>query len=227
MVLVIGEQNCGGTVITSRYVLTAAHCIFDSDMMVRFGHDRTPNCRSSNKCTQTPYQVGVDQKIVHRNFNDYQNDIGLLRMEIEVEFSDYVMPICLVVNEEMEPIQQFSVTGWGKTEDGHLSRVLKTASLHYLNPSICSEKIWETLDQSQICAGSNSSDSCGGDSGGPLDAKIYYNGKYLTAQFGIVSSGLPNCAGIGIYTNVTHYMEWIVTAVQYFKKMGSMNIATL
>ena len=56
-------------------------------------------------------------------------------------------------------------------------------------------------------------DSCGGDSGGPLVIKKKRGLSTYSVQIGIVSWGLPKCgtAGVpGVYTNVGHFMNWIL-----------------
>ena len=55
-------------------------------------------------------------------------------------------------------------------------------------------------------------DSCQGDSGGPLMIKKKVKRRYYTVQIGIVSWGI-GCGkeGLpGVYTNVAHYLEWIM-----------------
>ena len=75
-----------------------------------------------------------------------------------------------------------------------------------------------TLSSKQLCAGdginfdksSTSHDSCQGDSGGPLIIKendFFY-------QVGIVSYGTSKCDGVGVYTNVASYLDWISLNMQ-------------
>lgn len=60
-----------------------------------------------------------------------------------------------------------------------------------------------------ICAGDQDEDSCQGDSGGPLFKYNHENGRYFL--YGIVSYGV-GCGRReypGIYTRVSHYIDWI------------------
>ena len=66
-----------------------------------------------------------------------------------------------------------------------------------------------------ICAGNGGKDTCRGDSGGPLILSNNVETKWFLV--GITSIG-PNVCGQentqGIYTNVAHYKEWILSILQ-------------
>ena len=70
----------------------------------------------------------------------------------------------------------------------------------------------------QICAGGiKAKDSCTGDSGGPLQTVSMYRGDVRIVQRGIVSFGRRNCGVLGspgIYTNVAHYINWIMDTIE-------------
>lgn len=70
------------------------------------------------------------------------------------------------------------------------------------------------LTNKQLCAGGkDQKDSCGGDSGGPLQAAAFINGDTRYVQQGVVSFG-PKFCGLdgfpGVYTKVAYYMDWIL-----------------
>jgi len=111
------------------------------------------------------------------------------------------------------------VTGWGATELGLRSQVLLKASLPLVTNELCIEivrnQIGTHIWHKQICAGGEVNvDSCGGDSGGPLQAFGKYNGTSVRMiQHGVVSYGLLACGteGVpGIYTRVAYYIDWIL-----------------
>jgi len=90
-----------------------------------------------------------------------------------------------------------------------MSRILQTANLQIADHSFCIKISGIVIDQSHICAGSLTSDACKGDGGSPLSAELNYEGTIREFQFGIVSFGSKFCNTFGIYSNVTHYMDWI------------------
>jgi len=94
-----------------------------------------------------------------------------------------------------------------------MSRILQTANLQIADNSVCNKIYDFVIDQSQICAGSSTSDACEGDGGSPLSAELNYEGTIREFQFGIVSFGSFSCNTYGVYTNVTHYMDWIIDTI--------------
>lgn len=112
------------------------------------------------------------------------------------------------------------MTGWGKTELGVRSQDLLQVQLSLINTEECAEmykritKIW----YKQICAGGkDGKDSCGGDSGGPLQAPGVYKQNLKYIQYGIVSFGPQSCGTSGkpgVYTNIVYYVDWILNTIR-------------
>lgn len=221
--------------ISSRYVLTAAHCIKGKDLPktwsligVRLGEydtSRDTDCiedgDDSEVCAPPPVTVGVEEQIAHENYRptsrEQLNDIALLRLSRNVTFTDYIKPICLPNN--LDVAQKLWIAGWGKTETKSESNIKLKLSIPLADQQECHTRYNSaavSLGKGQICAGGQrGKDSCRGDSGGPLMSVERTNdGSGRWTAIGVVSFG-PSPCGMqgwpGVYTKVSEFTDWILT----------------
>ncbi|XP_017072678.1 CLIP domain-containing serine protease 14D-like [Drosophila eugracilis] len=225
MVLIMGERNMygGGSLITSRFVLTSASCLTLEPKKVSLGeYDR--NCTSED-CLSGRLVIDIEDEFIHPDYNMgrvSKNDIALLRLATNVAFSEYIRPICLRTDHQVgRKVQQLTATGWGRTQSSESSNILQTVLLTKIDLKHCNTRFHKELDASQLCAGGNYKDTCNGDSGGPLSARIPYRingtkskGSRRTFLLGIVSYGSSFCNGLGVYTNVNHFVKWIEETIR-------------
>ncbi|KAH8358834.1 hypothetical protein KR093_002776, partial [Drosophila rubida] len=223
------STSCAGTLINQRYILTAAHCLtgrivreIGPLVSARLGeHDtRTAvDCPSGGgACSSAAQRFSIEEMRVHELYKEstpnQMHDIGLVRLERDVRYSNSIQPVCLpsvVAPETKRAGQQFTVVGFGRTLKVARSPVKQKLVVNYVEPAKCRSKFAErkiSIVATQLCAGGEfSQDSCDGDSGGPL-MRFRDNSWVLE---GIVSFGYK--CGLkdwpGVYTSVAAYDIWI------------------
>ncbi|KAF5285527.1 hypothetical protein FQA39_LY16592 [Lamprigera yunnana] len=200
----IGRRNhlCGGSIIASSAILTAAHCTFGrtpEEIVIAVGSTKIEDGDA------VYYEVETIINHEHWNPNLIANDISLLKLKVPIVLGDDAEIVELETNE-VEDGALGIVTGWGLTSpNGEYSNELKYLESAVIGHEECLRKLngHEFLQDFNIC-GENSHDkgTCSQDSGGPY----VVNGK----QVGIVSWGLA-CADntADIYAKVSYYIDWI------------------
>ncbi|KAH8347950.1 hypothetical protein KR084_002501, partial [Drosophila pseudotakahashii] len=196
---------CGGSLITNRNVV----------YLGEFDRSTITDC-STTACMPNVIGIPVDAQITHpRYVHHSQNDIALFRLSRQVQYTAYIKPICLLTNyNPLDHVRSLTATGWGTTENGATSSILRTAILTQVDRSYCSAIYGNIVDRSHICAGDYNSHTCMGDSGGPISAMIPIGGSNRVVQLGIVSYGDVECRQLAVYTNVNHHINWIAEVVR-------------
>ncbi|XP_047532757.1 serine protease snake-like [Vanessa atalanta] len=225
--------KCGSTLISRKFLLTAAHCsksslsrsmdiVNSQPEIVRLGVEDIS--KDEFNINGNPVDVNINSFIVHPMYRAPKKyyDIALIELETEVILMSNVHPACLWTENDNSYLDTKGiVSGWGYTEHGRLSNHLQAAVVDFIETPLCDlilqnirNRNWDGFRDHQLCAGNLSGgiDTCQGDSGGTVQVKIPMKteGKMYWAV-GITSFG-KECGQKNrpsVYTRVSSFIDWI------------------
>jgi enterokinase len=208
-----GGFTCGGSVLNSEWIITAAHCVYGRTTASLYSfdigiHDRlAPEVWAVNR--------RVSKIIVHPSYNPtfWRNDIALMKLSAPITYSNYILPAC-IPSESASMAGKVSIaTGWGTLRaGGSVSRYLMEVAMPFLTDARCVQKYPAVDVTNAVCAGETgeNKDTCQGDSGGPLVVQNP-DGKWYLG--GLTSWGY-GCGDGGVYTRTSLYYNWIGQTIQ-------------
>ncbi|OQV21427.1 putative Tryptase-2 [Hypsibius exemplaris] len=233
------ETICGGSIIGTRTILMAAHCLFDEETKRRVmdrrvsvvvgGSNRDigePYGRDFTGCAET---YAIERSVVHPayNYDLNDNDIAILILARPIDLDRKTCACAICLNSRLpQPAEWCVVSGFGEeSNDGRTDRSpvpLKWTQLQIRPNDYSGSCAFNSFARTAagpgqrtnidlfVCAGTQPyEDTCQGDSGGPLVCLDPVRGNYY--QAGITSFGDDCGAGVGgQYTKVGAYIPWII-----------------
>ncbi|KAJ1946799.1 hypothetical protein FBU59_001955 [Linderina macrospora] len=221
---------CGGSIIGQQWILTAAHCIKTAtakDLNVYVGqYNYNLDASKATKVTKV---------VVHPQYNDNSmvNDIAVLQLSSNITWSSSAQPINIDTASIGDGIQ-VTALGWGFTSPTgkSASKDLKEGKMTTLSVAQCGKKDTQFNGNNgkRICvSGDTGTDTCPGDSGGPLIRQV--NGKNVLlgiTSFGTAGPGnaiTVNCGGSGMVSLFTHayaFLSFIQTNTKSIDSSGKV-----
>ncbi|XP_049866367.1 trypsin beta-like [Pectinophora gossypiella] len=202
---------CSGVILTSKLVLTAAHCLDVNYNILEMRIYANSRYFFDHKADVHE----VSRFIIHVRYNipvKFSNDLAMLIISDQFRFKPTVKKAWIATHERWmrENETRFYVSGWGEIDNVGTDnkRGLLNAFMTYVPQYKCEELTDIRLSREMFCLwGNGKRDTCRGDSGGG----VLWNGMVVgIVSFGGVCGGHP-----GVYVNLYRAREWMNEAARY------------
>ncbi|XP_071050605.1 chymotrypsin-2-like [Onthophagus taurus] len=198
------SHMCGGSILNSRWILSAAHCLTGSGTVTFVA--------GSNQLLSGGTRFSVSRRILHANYNPstIANDVAVVQLGSNIAFTTVIQPVSLTTSVVGGNVA-VTLAGWGRlSQGGSIPNNLQFLHKSTITNAVCQSRVSPNpIFATSLCTTTPSGQgACHGDSGGPLVLRGTFT------QAGIVSWGIPCGRGFpDVYARVSSFIAWINNAI--------------